>query len=267
MSEADLREGLRAAVGDEPPLNFDADELIRRAQHARRRRRALVAVAVMTLALTGTVLSLPYVVDQRTRIDAAAGTVLTTAVSPAESPVPSSVTAPPRPSATVRPPVPTTVADGVKTQLSTYLSRRVAEVVPDAKVLSAEASVTADAEPGALHAWLGFVDGVGASKVAVRLVAPPYGTTWDQYCAMIKCAEAVRQDDGTFVASSWQTTTAPEPKGLMCTVAHFRADGSVVEVTAYGYEPTAAGETAPGQVGLTYDQLLALATDPELAAP
>lgn len=267
MSEADLREGLRAAVGDEPPLDFDADELIRRAQHARRRRRALVAVAVMTLALTGTVLSLPYVVDQRSRIDAAGGAVLTTTVSPTESraPVPSSATAPPRPSATMRPPVPTTVAAGVKTRLPVYLNERFAEVVPDAKVVSVEASETTDAEPGSLYASLGFVDGVGSSKVAVRLVAPPYRMTWDQYCTKIKCAEAVRQDDGTFVASSWQTATAPEPKGLMCTVAHFRADGSVVEVTGYGYEPTAAGETAPGQVSLTYDQLLALATDPELA--
>ncbi|MEV8441525.1 hypothetical protein AB0425_29440 [Actinosynnema sp. NPDC051121] len=267
MSEADLREGLRAAVGDEPPLDFDADELIRRAQHARRRRRALVAVAVMTLALTGTVLSLPYVVDQRSRIDAA-GTVLTTTVSPTGSPIPSSASAPPRPTITTeRPPVPTTVAPGAATQLPVYLSKRFAEVVPDAKVVSADASETTDAGPGSLSAWLGFVDGVGSSKVAVRLVAPPYGTTWDQYCAKIKCAEAVRQEDGTFVTSSWGTTAVPEPNGLMCTVAHFRADGSVVEVTGYGYAPTADGETAPGQVALTYDQLVALATDPELTTP
>jgi hypothetical protein len=267
MSEADLREGLRAAVGDEPPLVFDADELIRRAQHARRRRRALVAVAVMTLALTGTVLSLPYVVDQRSRVDAAAGTVLTTTVSPTGSPAPMSATTPPRPSTTAKPPVPTTNAPGAQTQLSAYLRQRFAEVVPDAKVVSADAPEAADVEPGSLHAWLGFVDGVGTSKVVVRLVAPPYRMTWDQYCTEIKCAEAVRQDDGTFVASSWRTTTVPEPQGLMCTLAHFRADGSVVEVTTYGYEPTAAGETAAGQVALTHDQLLALATDPKLGTP
>ena len=50
-------------------------------------------------------------------------------------------------------------------------------------------------------------------------------------------------------------------------MAHFRVDGSVVEVTGYGYEPTADGEPGRAEVALTYDQLVALATDPKLRTP
>lgn len=277
MSEADLREGLRAAVGDEPPLDFDADELIQRAQHARRRRRALVAVAVMTLALTGTVLSLPGVLDQRTRIDAAGGPVLTTTVPESASltPVPSPATTPPpgttpsRPSSTSEQQdvAPTKIVSGAATRLSVYLSTRFAEVVPNAKVVSADAAQSSDTEPGSLHAWLGFVDGVGASKVMVRLAAPPSRMTRDEFCDKTGCAQAVRLEDGSYVATSYRATAVPDPKGLMCTVAHFRVDGSVAEVTGYGYEPTAAGEPGRAEVALTYDQLVALATDPKLRTP
>jgi hypothetical protein len=273
MSEADLREGLQAAVGDEPPLDFDADELIRRAQHARRRRRALVAVAVMTLALTGTVLSLPGVLDQRTRIDAAGGPVLTTTVSASQAPVPAT-TPPPdptpsRPSSTSEQQIvaPTKVAPGATTRLSAYLSSKFAEVAPNAKVVSVDAAQSSDTEPGSLHAWLGFVDGVGASKVMVRLAAPPLRMTRDEFCDQTGCAQAVRLEDGSYVATSYRATAVPDPKGLMCTVAHFRVDGSVVEVTGYGYEPTADGGPGRAEVALTYDQLVALATDPKLTTP
>ncbi len=266
MSEADLRDGLRAAVGDEPPLDFDADELIRRAQHVRRRRRALVAVAVATLALTGTVLSLPGVVEQRRGVDAASGSVLTTTVSAPASEVPDPVTSPPATSpAQISSPA-TTATKPFRdddTQLSAHLRKKFAEVVPGAKVVSADAAAAADAPSGHLYAWLTFVDGVGTSRVMVRFAPPGSGMDRDAFCEAAGCEGPIRQADGSYVTSSWRTTVLPEPRGVMHTVAHFRLDGSVVEIRGFGYEPPADGVVRE-KVALTYDQLASLATDPML---
>jgi len=104
MSEAELRESLRAAVADEPPLNFDPDALIARAETFRRRRRALVAVGVATFALIGTVLALPGVLaPPRETVDAAR--VLTTTVQPSPTPSVESVPAT-SPAAPAAPPFP-----------------------------------------------------------------------------------------------------------------------------------------------------------------
>jgi hypothetical protein len=262
MSEADLREGLRAAVGDEPPLDFDADELIRRAQHVRRRRRALVAVAVATLALTGTVLALPGVVDQRRGVDAASGSVLTTTVSASASRT--EVPAPTLPPSTTEMPT-TTVKKpltGVDSELSGHLRKKITEVAPQVKVLSAEASVAADAPSNQLYAWLSFVDGLGTSRVVVRLVQPWAGLTREAFCDQAGCEDPIRQRDGSYVTSSWQAL--PDPQGVVHTVAHFRLDGSVVEVRGFGYEPPVDGVSRE-HVALDYDQLAALATDPHLS--
>ncbi|GAA2666874.1 MULTISPECIES: hypothetical protein [Actinosynnema] len=64
MSEAELREGMLAALGDEPPLDFDADALIRKGRQRRKRRRALAAVGTTTALLLVTALSVPLVVDK-----------------------------------------------------------------------------------------------------------------------------------------------------------------------------------------------------------
>ncbi len=265
MSEADLREGLRAAVGDEPPLDFDADDLIRRAQHARKRRRALVAVGVVTLALTGTVLSLPGVLDRRSVVDAASGPVLTTTASPSPSQAPARVTTPPL-STTGQPTTTTTLREGVKTHLTVVLGKKFAEIAPDVKVVSTEAVEATDGPPGHVYAWVSFVDGVGASKVVVRLIPRSAAMTRDEYCAEAGCEGPLRQPDGSYVTSSWRTTTLPDPKGVMHSVAHFRLDGTVVEVRAFGYAPPADG-VQPDAVALKYDELASLATDPRLIAP
>lgn len=267
MSEADLREGLRAAVGDEPPLEFDADELIRRAQHVRRRRRALVAVAVATLALTGTVLALPGVLDQRRGVDAASGAVLTTTASGSASEVPATT---PPPVTTVEPTgvkPPTTAATkpltGGDSELFEYLRKRFTEVAPDVKVVAADAAATTDSPSRHVYAWLTFVDKVGTSRVVVRVAPPGSGMTQDEFCAEAGCEGPIRQRDGSSVMSSWRTTALPDPEGVMHAVAHFRLDGSVVEVRGFGYQPPVdvAGRE---KVLLTYDQLASLATDPKL---
>ncbi|MFE2754234.1 hypothetical protein ACFXGA_19780 [Actinosynnema sp. NPDC059335] len=262
MSEADLREGLRAAVGDEPPLRFDPDELIRRAQHLRRRRRALVAVAVATLALTGTALALPGAFEQRPGVDAAGGQVLTTTPAPASTPSP----APAPPMATVEPTgqralVAPSDPEGVRTHLATYLGARLAEVVPNVKVVQAQFPDPTRDEPGRRTGWVRFVDERGPSQVLVRLVAPPLRVSREEFCAEAGCAGPVRREDGSYLASA--PVPAVDGELVSRTVAHFRADGSVVQVTGYNFDP-ATGSAVRSEPALTVDQLVALATDPKL---
>lgn len=259
MSEADLREGLRAAVGDEPPLHFDPDELIQRAQHERKRRRALVAVALVTVALTGSALALPGVLERRAAVDAASGQVLTTTVSPEPSPraEPLPTTVPP--STTV-----TRSAAGVTSFLSGYLTGRFAEVVPGSKVTAVQVNEVLDADPVHFSAIVRFIDGIGTSGAVVRLIAPSGREPFDRFCAEFECVEAQRHRDGTRLATGStvnQTATAEVSRA----VANQRADGSVVQVTAYGYDPGPGSEL--GDVALTVDQLVRLATDPNLALP
>ena len=257
MSEADLREGLRAAVGDEPPLTFDPDELIRRAQHERRRRRALVAVAVVTLALTGTVLTLPGVLDRRSAGDAASGSVLTTTVSPSSAPATPSPTV----SATSTAPAPT---PGAASFLSGYLAGRFTEVVPGAKVEAVQVSEVRDEEPVYFTVLVRFVDGIGPSGVVVRLTASSPRSPFDRFCDEFRCDDPLSPKDGGRLATGM--TADPTSKAVVSrAVAHRRADGSVVQVTAYQYDPGRGSELP--DVALTVDQLVLLASDPNLAVP
>ncbi|MFI9006951.1 hypothetical protein ACIGNX_06945 [Actinosynnema sp. NPDC053489] len=263
MSEAELREGLRAAVGDEPPLDFDPDELIQRAQHVRRRRRALVTVAVVTVVLTGTALTLPGVLDRRSTVDAATGSVLTTTASP---PLDPGSTAPPQPpSATVAAPpatAPAFASDDAGNHLTAYLVKRFPQVAPEVKVVRTDADPVTDPPPGHLYATVSFVDGVGTSRVTARIVPPRARMTTAEFCADLTCDDPVRRPDGSYLTSA----TTSDPTTATRTVAHFRLDGSVVEITAHGYEPEASG-VVPTGVSLTTYQLVELATDPALVAP
>ncbi|NUT52491.1 MAG: hypothetical protein HOV94_35165 [Saccharothrix sp.] len=262
MSEAELREGLRAAVGDEPPLDFDPDALIRRAQQARRRRRALVAVAVATLALTGSVLSLPGVFERRPGLDAADGSVLTTTANPAPSPQPSAWVAPPPAVTPYSTDQRSLAAPGARTYLAAYLGTRFAQVVPGVKVVEAQFPESA-AEPGHHIGWVTFVDGEGTSQVVVRLDPPPLPTTPDAFCADSGCGTPVRRADGSYLASSAAPAKTGDGRFAGYTVVHFRPDGSVVQVTGYNYDPTTGAGLRP-RVAVTVDQLVELATDPKL---
>ncbi|MET1073420.1 MAG: hypothetical protein ABWY11_12305 [Umezawaea sp.] len=72
MSEQDLRDSMREALWDEPPLNFDPDSFMERAEQLTRRRRALASVGVVTALLIATVATLPAVImANKPRVDTA----------------------------------------------------------------------------------------------------------------------------------------------------------------------------------------------------
>lgn len=59
MSEQELREGLRAAVADEPPLAFDPDTLMAKAKREVTRRRALFGAGMATTAVLVAAVTVP----------------------------------------------------------------------------------------------------------------------------------------------------------------------------------------------------------------
>jgi hypothetical protein len=59
MSEQEVREGLRAAVAEEPALSFDPDALISQARQDIRRRRALVGAGAATATIAVAAVAVP----------------------------------------------------------------------------------------------------------------------------------------------------------------------------------------------------------------
>lgn len=152
---------------------------------------------------------------------------------------------------------------GARTQLAAYLEVRFAEVVPGVKVVDARFPDPAGEEPGRRTGWVRFVDERGPSQVLVRLVAPPLRVSRDEFCAEAGCARPVRRDDGSYLASA--PASDADRKLITYTVAHFRTDGSVVQVTGYNFDPATGAAVRP-EVAVTVDQLVVLATDPKLGA-
>lgn len=64
MSEQEIREGMLLAVWDEPPLDFDPDALIRRAEQKKSRRRALASVGVATALIVVSAFALPSLLQR-----------------------------------------------------------------------------------------------------------------------------------------------------------------------------------------------------------
>lgn len=262
MSEAELREGLRAAVGDEPPLRFDPDELIRRGRHERKRRRALVAVGVATLVITGTVLSLPGLLATRPGagppgFDAAASPVLTTTSAP-------TTTAAPLPAETT--PVPTSApARAVDVKfLATYATRQLRALLPEVKVLRAEFTDVTVTGGGDVTGFVQFFDEQGVTGITAQLSAPTTPTSAREgFCAEAKCEAPRRLPDGSHLR--FAEIVDPSGKLITYSVAHFRVDGSVVRFNAHNHDPV---DSTPvnRDVPLTGDQLAKLATDPGFAA-
>ncbi|MBW4715672.1 hypothetical protein [Saccharothrix obliqua] len=256
MSEAELRDGLRAAVRDEPPLDFDADALIQRGQVARKRRRALVAVGVATAVLTGSVVSLPLLSRDAGQVDALTAGVLTTeAAGPSSATTGSAVT----PSVTAG--APSAVLAGTD-HLAEYAVKRFRQLVPQVSDVRAEFSVNkAKDVEGYVTGVVYFVDREGSSGVTVVLSGPPLAVTRDQFCDSAKCEPSRQQPDGSHLEFA---TAGGRSNMITRSAAHFRTDGTVVQVNGYNYDPMQGGKIRDA-VPVTADQLVSLATDPNLS--
>ncbi|CCH35482.1 hypothetical protein ABZ816_12835 [Actinosynnema sp. NPDC047251] len=266
MSEADLREGLRAAVDGEPPLDFDADALIRRAhglRAARKRRRALVAVGVATVVLMAAVLTLPNVLlRDAVEVDALDQRLLNT-TAPATNGQPTDG----QPSVTLTPPSqvapPWDSAAWKATTLTGYLTARFPEIVPGASNVRVELVDGRLTSPdGVVSGYVYFTDREGGTGIMVNLGPAAEVGTRESFCRGLTCVNHMTWPDGSVL--EYGTAVGPVTRSLGGhSVGYYRPDGTAVQLAGYNTEP-GRNDGPVRSVPLTRDQLIALATDPRL---
>jgi hypothetical protein len=259
LSEHELRDGMRSAVADEPPLAFDVDELMMTAEREVRRRRALVSVGLSTAVIAVAAVAVPVVLGM-SRGESAQ---LPAATSPTASAGPSkSVAVPtPRPKATSYTSAQLT---DLARQMEAHLRTRFPQVVAGAKEVTVQKFQGEAAGPLAdgQNYLSGFVEYTLGHKSAIEVhlqTADAGREGLDENCAT--CTHQ-QQPDGTTVMVRNEDI---QNGSRLVSVIHFRADGSVVRTTGYNYDPTSRTEAQPfDQIPVTVEQLTALATDPKL---
>ena len=271
MSEQELRDGLQDAVWDEPPLNFDPDSFMARAEQLTRRRRALASVGVATALIIATVAAVPaFLAANRDQVDTAI-TRFSTSAAPSGSAVAQDIKWPP---------------DGVQRKNYEWsslqpkmldmwqyaLSPHFQHVVPTARdfdlwrpnlerspysgdpavtdVLVGPISYTDDVGSAVLDVTLA---GVGAWEPSPATMCSKNWSSPDSSCNL------VRQSDGTVVVTAEvRTLLDGQPYSGMRSVYHYRQNGSVVAMTS---RSTPKDPSSATRIPLTFDQLTELVTD------
>lgn len=263
MSEEDVRGGLRDAVADEPPLDFDPDTLVAAARHQITRRRSLIAAGVATVAVVVAAVAVPVVLGRVTTYQAADQP--TTAASP--------TTTKPSPTPSQWPPpdvqTPSYTADDLRgrgQQMKAHLETAAPALLTQASAFEFNefgGEATDDFYEGqnSVNAEFSFVVDNNRYSVFVTVWAPGSANDLlDTVCpANDSCQQLGKQDGGLLVA----TTENVDAEHTISTVYHFRNSGGVVQIAAYNYDMGGAAQAMP-TIPVTVDQQKALATDPEL---
>lgn len=290
MIEQELRAGLDHALADEPPLAFDADRLIATAQRQSPRRRVLASVSAATAVVAVAAVAVPTLLHggERRVTVAAPPSVITTAPRSSAPRYPW-----PPPGMHVR-----TYDSAQLTSLTDTWTRELRHVfpalVPEARDVSVqkwdrEATDATPANRNYTDTMVHFTLHGAATAVAIQLyapgadptgpaarcaldsshslassVAPPPGVKVPPDTCQISVrgdTALVRETTTPFVPDTSTPTSGPS---RLVSVTQFRADGSVVEATAYNYDPAGSAGVTMAQPPLTAAQLTTLATDPAL---
>ncbi|RSM64150.1 hypothetical protein DMH04_51645 [Kibdelosporangium aridum] len=252
MSEQELRDGLKLAVADEPPMSFDLDELVDTAERIVRRRRALIAVGVSTAAVAVAAVTVPV--------------VLGIGGAPQELPQ----AAPPTATTTTTPPKTKPEAKTVAQlrqrgeELGARLRTQFPLVVPAATDVNPR-PFGGEAEgqfwdgqtylEGAVQFKLGDVQ----TAIAVQVNADP------QVEPCPECQEIPQSDDSKVLIRVEAGAAGNNPQMKIVTATHYRKDGSTTRVSTYNYDPiNGPNDVYQPRVALTDEQLVRLATDPAL---
>jgi hypothetical protein len=246
MSEQELRDGLKSAVADEPPMAFDVDELVGQAERLVRRRRALVAVGMGTAAVAIAAVAVPVA------LGIAGGPVeLPTATTPTVQQLPPAST------------VPQLRERG--SQMQVYLKNRLPQVVPgavevDPRAFGGEAEGDVSDGQQYLSGFTRFKLGEVQTAIDVHVQSASAGKD-----GLGRNGARYLQQDGSEVLIDPGTAGSGNDAAMRVTSAtHYRKDGSITRVTAYNYDPTDSATPKNGRVALDDAQLMALATDPQL---
>jgi len=259
VSEEDVRGGLRDAVGDEPPLNFDPDTLVATARQQVTRRRALVAAGLTTVAVAVAAVAVPFALGR---------TPTTPAAAPPTS-APATTTEVEWPPPGVKPVEYTIDELGARGgELRSVLVDRVPEVLPAATdfefgKFGGEAEGQYYEGQTSVNTHVSFTVKGQRYSLYVAVTAPgAVEDTPKTICAAsgAHCRGVGEQDGGPLVAKTEDIGDA-----TLWTVYHFRSTGAQVLVTAYNYDM--ASQVPPTYlptIPVTLDQLTALVTDPAL---
>ncbi|HEX5118610.1 MAG TPA: hypothetical protein VFW65_25785 [Pseudonocardiaceae bacterium] len=295
MIEQQLRAGLDRALADEPPLAFDADRLIATAQRQSQRRRALAGVGAATAVVAVAAVAVPTLLHGADRR-------VTTATPPSEITTAPHTTAPHAtaphypwpPSGTHTRTYDTAQLNSLTNAWTRELRHVFPTVVPDARDVSVQqwdhdATDSTPTKRNFTDTFVRFtVHGVTTS-VSIEVYAPGADPTGpNARCAQDSshslassvepppgvrippdtCQITLRGD--TALLREMTTTSVPDTStptsapGRQLSVTQFRADGSVVGVSAYNYDPAGNSDVTAAQPPLTAAQLTTLVTDPDL---
>lgn len=273
MSEEDVRGGLRDAVADEPPLNFDPDALVATARQQVTRRRALLAAGMTTVAVAVAAVAVPVLLGRTQDTTVAApptssvspsvSSSVSSSVSPATSPVPWP------PSGVETREYTTDELRSISDKLRSVLVSTVPAVLPAATDIEigkfgGEAEGQYYDGQNSLNTHVSFTVKGERYSLYVAVTAPG-GTENgpESMCAAsgAYCREVDVVDGGPLVAKTEKLDDA-----TLSSVHHFRVDGAQVQVTAYNYDM--ASQVPPTYlptIPVSLDQLTKLVTNPALS--
>jgi hypothetical protein len=276
VSEQDLREYLQQAVWDEPPLNFDPDSLMARAEQVTKRRRALMSVGVATALIIATVATLPaFLAANRGPVDSASSLSTTGSASPSST---AKFAWPPNDSArknyTFEEVQPALLLLWQE-HLSPGLQRNGAlqESIGTWSPIFQQTGYERDNSVS--DVLVGAVSYVGPSGPAsLETIIAGVGAwqpTPEQLCERNRpdpstCTVTVRPDGSAIVAVEVDGTSPTNANGYFSgdrTVYHYRLDGSVVAMASRA-QFTQSGTFENSTIPLRFDQLTDLATDPAI---
>jgi hypothetical protein len=271
MSEQDVRDGLAGALADEPPLSFDPDRLVARAQREIRRRRSLVGVGGATAVIAVAAVVAATLLHPTTPGQAAAAAPhLTTAPSTTAAP-PSDFTWPPAGMHTKV--YSATEERALAAGWTQHLTQTFGTVVPGVSGVAiqpwgGEASGSISTGQNYLDTFVKFTIHGTQTAMAIQVAAPGQDSispakSCGQSTSPDKCVFTRTTDGGLLVYSD-----IVEGGGdlHLRTVTDYRQDGTVVYAAGYNYDPTAsARQLGTTAIPVTDAQLTKFATDPVLA--
>ncbi|WP_086827671.1 hypothetical protein [Allokutzneria sp. NRRL B-24872] len=272
MIEKELRDGLRGAVSDEPPLGFDPDEAVTKIGVRVRRRRATFAVAAAVIAVVGGAVA----VQQSVGLGRSGEVEIATRPS-------SSTTTPSKPGFAW--PIPGLVPPKRLSQAEADAKGRTLRdvVVPkflgqvkgmsNVKAMPFDSTTAGPDDPGpnVLEGGVAFRDQEGDTAVFVSVYSARYAFhSPDEECAddpqssvRNTICRVGKLADGTALVFN-EAVGKEDPGNVIASALHYRLDGVVVRVTAYNYNPTGKGtplQSRRARTTMTEQQLTAMATD------
>lgn len=267
MSEQEVRDGLAALVVDEPPLSFDPDSLMARADAATRRRRTLVGASSATLVVAAAAIALPIALrggsgptSGGVATPAHGGTVVTTTQAkpkfqwpPAHYPTPRYTVA---------------QLQALGHQLQAEAKGIFMEAVPaasgiTARVFAGESSTDYHDGQLTLNGSISYQTNAGKAAVDIEIFAGATGVGPGDACENDKgkhCQKKYLEDGSMTVSTSWQQDGTKAQ-----TIRHYRLDGVVVIVTGYNNDGF-NGELVHNlpKIPVSTAQLTKIAMDPDL---